>query len=178
LICVIRNHKKMEGRERQSEIPGHIAAAVHEIKKSRTAVLGIYSIPEISNRLSNLIREALNLIAELKLLYNTQHVHAAGDYNAVLEPEDSSSQEIRKKVTSAALHSMMDRHHLIDLARKSNKLEHTRFKKGIISQSSRIDLILTSLPITSLKMKIFILLLTTLSSRQPSLLPKPSTYLQ
>ncbi len=87
-------------------------------------------------------REASNIIADLKLLYNTQHVLAAGDFNAILEPEDSSSQEIRKKVTSAALHSMIDRHHLIDLARKSNKLEHTWFKKGIVSQSSRIDLIL------------------------------------
>jgi hypothetical protein len=47
---------------------------------------------------------------------------------------------------------MIDRHHLIDLARKSNKLEHTWFKKGVISQSSRIDMILTSVPITSLKM--------------------------
>jgi hypothetical protein len=54
--------------------------------------------------------------------YNTQHVLAAGDFNAILEPEDSSSREIRKKVTSAALHSMIDRHHLIDLAIKSNKL--------------------------------------------------------
>jgi hypothetical protein len=40
---------------------------------------------------------------------------------------------------------------LTDLARKSNKIEHTWFKKGIISQSSRIDLILTSIPIINLK---------------------------
>ncbi len=63
----------------------------------------------------------MNIIAELKLIYNTQHVIAAGDYNAVLEPEDSSSQEIRKRTTSAALYSMIDS----DLARKSNRLEHT-----------------------------------------------------
>ena len=154
LICANQTHTKMEGSERQSETPGHIAAAVYEIKKSRTVVLGIYGISESNDRLSSsLIREASNIIAELKLLYNTQHVLAAGDFNAILEPEDSSSREIRKKVTSAALHSMIDRHHLIDLARKSNKLEHTWFKKGIVSQSSRIDLILTSVSVTSLTMK-------------------------
>jgi len=153
LICANRNHKKMEGSDRQSATPGHIAAAVYEIKKSRTVVLGIYGISENNDRLSaGLIREASNIAAELKLLYNTQHVIAAGDYNAVLEPDDSSSLEIRKRATSAALHSMIERHHLIDLARKSNKLEHTWFKKGIISQSSRIDMILTSVPITSLRM--------------------------
>jgi hypothetical protein len=144
----------MEGSERQSTTPGHIAAAVYEIRKSRTVVLGIYGISENNDRLSaSTIREASNIIAELKLIYNTQHVIAAGDYNAVLEPEDSSSQEIRKRTTSAALHSMIDRHHLSDLARKSNRLEHTWFKKGTTSQSSRIDLILTSVPINTLKME-------------------------
>ncbi len=93
-------------------------------------MLGIYGISENNDRLSaGLIREASNIAAELKLLYKTQHVIAAGDYNAVLAPDDSSSLEIRKRATSAALHSMIDRHHLIDLARKSNKLEHTWFKK-------------------------------------------------
>jgi precorrin-4 methylase len=115
-------------------MPGHIAAAVYKIRKSRTIVLGIYGISENNDRLStSLIREASNIVAELTLLYNTQHVIAARDYNTVLEPEDSSSQKIRKRTTSAALHSMVDRHHLNDLARKSNKLEHTWFKKGTIS---------------------------------------------
>jgi hypothetical protein len=76
-------------------------------------VLGIYGISENNDRLSaSTIREASNIIAGFKLLYNTQHVIAAGDYKALLEPEDSSSQEIRKRTTSAALHSMIDRHHL------------------------------------------------------------------
>ena len=154
LICANQQHKKMEGSERQSTTPGHIAAAVYEIRKSRTVVLGIYGISENNDRLSaSTIREASNIIAELKLLYNTQHVIAAGDYNAVLEPEDSSSQEIRKRTTSAALHSMIDRHHLSDLARKSNRTEHTWFKKGTTSQSSRIDLILTSVPVNTLRME-------------------------
>jgi hypothetical protein len=92
-------------------------------------VLGIYGISENNDRFSaSTIRVASNIIAELKLLYNTQHAIAAGDYNAVLEPEDSSSQEICKRTTSAALHSMIDRHHLRDLARKLNRLEHTWFK--------------------------------------------------
>ncbi len=98
------------------------------------------------------IREASTILTELKLLYNTQHVIVAGDFNAVLEPEDSSSREIRKRATSAALHQIIESHNLADLARKSNNLEHTWYKKGIISQSSRIDLILTSIPIKNIKM--------------------------
>jgi hypothetical protein len=118
-------------------------------------MLGIYGISESNDRLSsNLIRKASNFVAELKLLYDTQHIIAAGDYNAVLEPEDSSSREICRRATSAALHSLIDRHHLIDLARKSNKLEHTWFKTGIISKSSRIAMILTSIPVTSLRMSL------------------------
>jgi hypothetical protein len=89
---------------------------------------------------------------ELKLLYNTQHVVVAGDFNVVLEPEDSSSREICKRATSVALHQIIERHNLTDLARKSINLEHTWYKKGIISQSSRIDLILTSIPIKNIKM--------------------------
>jgi exonuclease III len=138
----------MAGSERQSTTPGHIAAAVYEVKKSRIAILGIYGISENNDRLSaSTIREASTILTELKLLYNTQHAIVAGDFNAVLEPEDSSSREIRKRATSAALHHLIERHNLTDLARKCNNMEHTWFKKGIISQSSRIDLILTSIPI-------------------------------
>jgi hypothetical protein len=36
----------MEGSEPQSTTPGHIAAAVYEIRKSRTVVLRIYGISE------------------------------------------------------------------------------------------------------------------------------------
>ncbi len=42
LICANRNHKKMEGSERQSVTPGHIAAEVYEIKKSRTVDLRLW----------------------------------------------------------------------------------------------------------------------------------------
>jgi hypothetical protein len=42
----------MAGSERQSTTPGHIAAAVYEVKKSRTVVLGIYGISENNDRLS------------------------------------------------------------------------------------------------------------------------------
>jgi hypothetical protein len=143
----------MAGSERQSTTPGHIAAAVCKVKKSRTVVLGFYSISENNDRLSaSTVREDSTNLTELKLLYNTQHVIVAGDFNAVLEPEDSSSREIRKQATSAALHQIIERHNLADLARKSNKLEHTWYKKGIISQSSIIDLILTSIPIKNIKM--------------------------
>jgi exonuclease III len=94
LICANQNHKKMAGSERQSTTPGHIAAAVYEVKKSRTVVLGIYGISENNDRLSaNTIREASSILTDLKILYNTQHVIVAGDFNAVLEPEDSSSRD-------------------------------------------------------------------------------------
>ena len=117
LICAKKYHKKIPGSERQSTTPGHIAAAVYEIKKSRTVVLGIYGISENNDRLSAItIREASNIVSELKLLYNTQHVIAAGDFNAVFEPEDSSSCEVGKRTTSAAFYSLTDRHQLTNLA--------------------------------------------------------------
>jgi hypothetical protein len=126
----------MAGSERQSPTPGRIAAAVYEVKKSRTVVLGFYGISENNERLSaSTIREASTTLTELKLLYNTQHIIVAGDFNAVLDSEDSSSREIRKRATSAALHQIIERHNLADLARKSNKMEHTWYKKGIISQT-------------------------------------------
>jgi hypothetical protein len=37
-------------------------------------------------------------------MYNTQHVIVAGDFNAVLSPEDSNDHHIRKTRTTGKLH--------------------------------------------------------------------------
>jgi hypothetical protein len=109
-----------------------------------------------------MFREASNIVAELKLLYNTQHVIASGDCNAVLEPEpvfvdllrspgiDSQPGGIDSLEPILGILNGLQILALIDLARKTNKLEHTWFK--ISSQSWRIDMILTSVPVTSLRM--------------------------
>ena len=71
----------MEGSLRESDEPGHIAAAVYEVNKSRTVVIGVYGISENNDRSSaDLIQEVSNIARELKHLYNTQHVIVAGDF--------------------------------------------------------------------------------------------------
>ncbi len=150
VICAKEIHKKLEASERESATPGHIAAAVYEIRKSRTVVIGVYGISDNNDRLSAAtIMEISTIADELKLLFNTQHLMIAGDFNAILENEDSSSGMIRKRAANAALHALIDRHNLIDMAIKGNKREHTWFQRGINALSSRLDMILTNIPTSS-----------------------------
>ncbi len=110
---------------RESVEPGHIAAAVYEVNKSRTVVIGVYGISEKNNRYSaDLIQEVSNIVRELKHLYNTQHMIVAGDFNAVLSPEDSNDHHIRKTRTVGKLHLLLEQHDLTDLAIAANKHSH------------------------------------------------------
>jgi exonuclease III len=71
---------------------------LYEVNRSRTIVIGVYGISENNDRSSaDLIQEVSNIARELKHLYNTQHVIVAGDFNAVLSPEDSNDHHIRKQ---------------------------------------------------------------------------------
>jgi len=152
VICAREIHRKLDGSERQSQIPGHIAGAVYEVRKSRTVIIGVYGISDNNDRTSTaLINEISRMATELKLLYNTMHVIILGDFNAVLDPEDTHSGEIRKRGASDALHMLIERHQLTDLAQRAHKREHTWYKKGRLQQSSRIDMILTSIPMGTLR---------------------------
>ncbi len=79
IIVAKHEHTIMEGSLRESVEPGNIAAAVYEVNKSRTVVIGVYGISENNDRSSaDLIQEVSNIARELKHLYNTQHVIVAG----------------------------------------------------------------------------------------------------
>ena len=144
-------HSMMEGSNRESQEPGHIAAAVYEVNKSRTVIIGVYGVSENNDRSSaNLIQEVSEIARELKHLYNTQHLIVAGDFNAVLSPEDSNDFHIRKARTSGKIHLLLEQHNLLDLAAVANKRTHTWFRRNS-DQSSRIDMILSSIPMDNLK---------------------------
>jgi hypothetical protein len=142
----------MEGSERESIRQGYIAGAVYEIKKSRTIVIGVYGLPDNDDRASSgIIHEVSRMATELQGVYNTQHLIIAGDFNTVLELEDTSAGRIQKKHTSASLHALIDRHRLIDLGQKGHNTKHTWHRSGIRPQSSRLDMIFTNVPISTVK---------------------------
>jgi endonuclease/exonuclease/phosphatase (EEP) superfamily protein YafD len=106
IIIAKPEHTIMEGSLRESDEPGHIAAAVYEVNKSRTVVIGVYGISENNDRSSaDLIQEVSNLARELKHLYNTQHVIVAGDFNAVLSRRLERPPHQKNKNNGKAAHT-------------------------------------------------------------------------
>jgi len=153
IIIAKPEHTIMEGSLREADEPGHIAAAVYEVNKSRTVIIGVYGISENNDRSSaDLIQEVSNIARELKHLYNTQHVIVAGDFNAVLSPEDSNDHHIRKTRTTGKLHTLLEQHNLTDLASAANKHSHTWYRRNS-DQSSRIDMIFSSIPMNNLRVE-------------------------
>ncbi len=151
IIIAKPEHMIMEGSLRESGEPGHIVAAVYKVNKSRTVVIGVYGISENNDRSSaDLIQEISNIARELKHLYNSQHVIVAGDFNAVLSPEDSNDHQIRKTRTTGKLHLLLEQHDLTDLATAANKHSHTWNRRNS-DQSSRIDMIFSSIPMNNLR---------------------------
>ena len=151
IIYSKHEHKIMEGSLRESQTPGHIAAAVYEIHKSRTVVIGIYGCSQNDDRISpRLIAELDTIASELKHLFNTQHLIIGGDFNVVLTPQDSSSNILAKPRTTARLLALMDKHHLLDAASTVNDTRHTWHRKNM-TQSSRLDMILTNIPMDNLR---------------------------
>ncbi len=71
----------------------------------------------------------------------------AGDFNAVLSPENSSSEHITKKRTTELLKEIVAENYLIDMASYTNKKQHTWYRRNNNKISSRLDLILTNLPV-------------------------------
>ncbi len=78
----------------------------------------------------------------------------AGDFNAVLSSEDSSSEHVTKKRTTELLKEIIAENHLIDMASYTNKKQHTWYRRNNNKISSRLDLILTNLPIVRPKYSI------------------------
>ncbi len=138
---------------RRSSTPGHFAMGVYYTpNRTKLIVVGIYG-PSANDDTESLhfYQEVRNTIIELQNTFQTRNLLLAGDFNAVLSPEDSSSEHVTKKRTTSFLEELMEEQHLIDIAAHVNKRQHTWFRRNNNQISSRLDLILTKLPITQPK---------------------------
>ena len=117
--------------------------------RSKIIVAGIYG-PSANDDTESLhfYQEVRDAIIELQNTFQTRNLLLAGDFNAVLSPEDSTSEHITKKRTTAFLEEFLEEQHLLDIAAYVNKKQHTWFRRNNNQISSRLDLILTNLPIT------------------------------
>jgi len=146
-------HILIDGSIRESDTQGHIAAGVYEVRGSRIVVAGYYGESASNDRTSaDRLHELHNIIRELKHVYRTTHVLIAGDFNVSPTYADSNNpNHISKPRTARLLRTMMEDHDLHDLAQTANKPWHTWFRKDNSGQSSRIDLILTSMTVGDLQ---------------------------
>ncbi len=138
---------------RRSNTPGHFAMGVYVTPtKSKLIVAGIYG-PSANNdrESSDFYEEVKQSIEELSNTFGTNNLMLAGDFNAVLNPTDSSSEHHTKKNTSNLLNKMIEDFHLVDLASRAQNNQHTWIRRNNNTVSSRLDLILTNLPISNLK---------------------------
>jgi hypothetical protein len=134
---------------RRSSTPGHFAIGVYTAPdKSKLIVAGIYG-PSANDDAESLrfYQEVKEALAELQNTFQTRKIIMAGDFNAVLSPEDSSSEHVTKKRTTELLLEIIAENHLIDMASLTNKKQHTWYRRNNNKISSRLDLILTNLPI-------------------------------
>jgi hypothetical protein len=120
---------------------------VYEIKTTRVVVVGVYGCSESGDRASlAIIQDLRDRVQELSHIYKTRTVLMAGDFNATLSQTDSNNQNINKPNTVQALHALIEDHQLVDLGAHVGRLTHTWHRKDSSGQSSRIDLILTNIP--------------------------------
>jgi hypothetical protein len=66
-----------------------------------------------------------------------------------MEEEDTNSGTNKKPLTTALLQTVTQDYHLIDIGARLNNRSHTWFRKDASGQSSRIDYVLSSIPIGS-----------------------------
>jgi exonuclease III len=138
---------------RRSSNPGHFAIGVYLTPtKTKLIVGGIYG-PSANNdrESSEFYNEVKQVLDELTNTFNTNNILLAGDFNAVLNPTDSSSEHHTKKNTTTLLNKMMEDLHLVDLATRTQNTQHTWFRRNNNTISSRLDMILTNLPISNPK---------------------------
>jgi exonuclease III len=138
---------------RKSRTPGHFAMGVYITPtKSKLIVAGIYG-PSANNdrESSDFYEEVRQSLEEISNTFGTNNMMLAGDFNAVLHHTDSSSEDHTKKNTSNLLNKMVEDLHLVDLASRARNTQHTWFRRNNNTVSSRLDLILTNLPISNLK---------------------------
>ena len=119
-------HKPIEGSVRNSGL-GRFTLAVYLINGSRVIIGGVYGESDPSDSRSNRIMMRLAaILSELSTLYSTSTVLLAGDFNANLKANQSSSQRLRKPRTTDTILSIMDRYDMIDTGDKARILNRNR----------------------------------------------------
>jgi exonuclease III len=138
---------------RRSRNPGHYAIGVYITPtKSKLIVAGIYGPSANNDREStDFYNEVRQTIDELSNTFGTSNLLLAGDFNVVLNPTDSSSEHHTKKNTTNLLNNMIEELHLVDLASRAQNTQHTWIRRNNNKISSRLDMILTNLPVNNLK---------------------------
>jgi hypothetical protein len=150
-----KEHKLIPDSVRNSQSPGHFVIGVYEVKTSRVIVGGVYGCSERGDRQSlEIIQDLRDRVQELSHVFGTRTVLLAGDFNATLTSADANNQNINKPHTVQALNALIEDHHLIDLGANVGCLTHTWHRRDSSGQSSRIDLILTNIPIKLRKYKL------------------------
>jgi hypothetical protein len=110
-------------------------------------VAGVYGCSESGDRPSlAIVQDLRDRIQELSHVYHTRTVLLAGDFNATLSQADANNRIINKPNTVQALHTLIEDHQLVDLKANVGCLTHTWHRRDSSGQSSRIDLILTNIP--------------------------------
>jgi exonuclease III len=144
-------HRLIEGSQREASVPGHIAAAAYDTGSTRTILVGFYGESASNDRASaRILTELRDIITELQHIYHTQSIIIAGDFNVTMHSKDSNNHNHASKPQSARiLSNIMEEFSLTDLALAANKPWHTWFRPSNQGQSSRIDLILTSINTTA-----------------------------
>ncbi len=140
-------HKLIPDSIRTSNTAGHITAAVYEVATLPTIVVGVYGHSDSSDRASLQVMRDLQLILrELTQVYETQRILVAGDFNAGMEEEDTNSGTNKKPLTTELLQTLLQDYHLVDIGAKLNNKSHTWLRRDSSGQSSRIDYLLSSIP--------------------------------
>jgi len=134
----------MESR-RESSQKGHFVLGLFTKSMQKLIVAGIYGITENNDKVScELYKELNQKIEEISTLYDTHEILIAGDFNAVLAPEDANSEHIQKLRTSDYLRVLMEKYNLIDAGTETGITSHTWIRKNL-NHSSRIDMIWTNI---------------------------------
>jgi hypothetical protein len=92
------------------------------------------------------MRDLQLILRELTQVYETQRILIAGDFNAGIEEEDTNIGPNKKPLTTDLLQTLLQDYHLVDIGAKLNNKSHTWFRRDSSGQSSRIDYLLSSIP--------------------------------
>jgi hypothetical protein len=139
-------HKLIPDSVRLSQAPGHFAVGVYEVGTHRIIIAGVYGCSEGDRPSLAIINDLRDRVAELSHVYRTHSIVLTGDFNATLTVTDSNNLTITKPNTVQALLTLMEDHHLVDLGAQTGCLDHTWHRKDSSGHSSRLDLILTNIP--------------------------------